>query len=420
MIREGLRYRRSHAWFARLSAIATLLVATVALGGCALGGSIDDFIENPGPRRERPAPSGKLDARDLYRSTARSVVTVIVDLDGDGLAEGLGSGFAVDRTTIVTNVHVIGNLFNHKKAEDVYVQTRDGSRYPALIVGTDSHADVAVLSVDYRDERVVEEASDVLWDAQLKSDEQFDITTPRLRPLKFGDSQALAVGDAVAAVGAPLGIADSLAVGYVTGVDRTIRGLAGFSIPGAIQTDAAITLGNSGGPLLNAEGEVVGINDQIATVGGGGEGLAFAIPSEVIERSLRELKRDGKVDYPYLGARTRPVPTTLRSSLGLSEAPGVMVLSTRDGSPAKAAGLRDGDDQVALGGSEWPQDADYITAIGNRPLRENERLTTALARYRPGQRVRLTIERCCSGSDRGYRPTPVTVTLGERPLLWDE
>jgi S1-C subfamily serine protease len=397
-----------------------LLVVALGLGGCALGGSIDDFIDNPGPSRTRPATGGKLDARRIYRATERSVVTVIVDLDGDGLAEGLGSGFATGPAQIVTNVHVIGNLFNHKKAEDVYVQTRDGSRYPALIVGTDSHADVAVLSVDYSDPEVAEEASDVLWDDGLDTDEELGLETPRLKPVRFGDSAELAVGDPVAAVGAPLGITDSLAVGYVTGVDRTIRGLAGFSIPGAIQTDAAITLGNSGGPLLNAKGEVVGINDQIATVGGGGEGLAFAIPSETVERSVREILRDGKVEYAYLGARTRPVPPTLRSSLGLPDDPGVIVFSTREGSPARLAGLRGDEDVVALGGSEWPENGDFITAVDDRPLRENERLTTALARYRPGQKVTLHVARCCYGSDQGYRSRTVTVLLGERPLLWDE
>lgn len=410
--------------------VVAFAIALFALSGCGLlGGSIDDFLENPGPARE-PSGSGvsSIDGAQLYKRAAPSVVTVIVDYDGDGSAEGLGSGFAVAPHTIVTNVHVIGDLWSHREADDVFIQTRDGNRYPAAIVGTDSHADIAVLSVDYSEPDVASEANDALYQPPESDEEKSmaaldpdpGIDTPRLRPLKFGDSEALAVGDPVAAIGAPLGLADSLATGLVTGIDRTIPGLAGFQIVGAIQTDAAITLGNSGGPLLNADGEVVGVNDQIATVGGGGEGLAFAIPSSVVERSVREIERDGKVEYAYLGARTRPVPATLRDALGLPDKPGVLVFSVREDSPAARAGLRGSKERVNLAGSEWPEDGDYISAINGRPLRQNEKLTTALARFEPGDRVRLEVDRCCFDSDQGYRPLAVNVTLGERPLLWDE
>jgi S1-C subfamily serine protease len=398
-----------------LVALAGALLGATALSGCALGGSIDDFIENPGPPVQRPAGDDKVDGGRIFKDTASSVVTVIVDYDGDGLAEGLGTGFAVGPKTIVTNVHVIGDLFHRRKADDVFVQTRDGSRYPAFIKGTDSHADVAVLSVDYEDLKVAKEFEDALGLEQTDS----GVEAPRLKPLKFGASRALAVGDQVVAIGASLGITDSMAVGYVTGLDRRLRGLAGFTIPGAIQTDAAITLGNSGGPLLNTRGEVVGINDQIATVGGGGEGLGFAIPSDVVENSLNKIEQVGKVEYPYLGARTRPVPRTLTSALDLPMEPGVLVFSTRDDSPARAAGLRGSEEMVQLGGSEWPEGADFITAVDGRALRPNETMTTALARFEPGDRITLTVQR----KEPGYsdsKPVEIPVTLAKRPLLWDE
>ncbi len=399
---------------------APAILAALLLSGCTLpGGSVDDFLDNPGPAHGPNASAATVDAARIYRNTAHSVVTVIVDYDGDGSADGLGSGFAVDPTTIITNVHVIGDLMQHKRADDVFVQLRDGNRYPAAIVGTDSHADVAVLSVDYADRAVADEAADALADHSPPKDRKQGLEPPRLRPLAFGSTSDLAVGDQVAAVGAPLGEPDSLAIGYITGLGRTIPGLAGFNIVGAIQTDAAITLGNSGGPMLSAAGEVIGINNQIATVGGGGEGLAFAIPAEVVENSLREIKRSGHVKYAYLGARTRPVPATLRRGLGLPADAGVVVFSVRDNSPAARAGLRGSDKSMSLAGSEWPEEGDYIVAVDGRPLRQNEKLTSVLARYRPGDSVRLRVWReVHPGSGTAF--TSINVTLGKRPLLWGE
>lgn len=365
---------------------ATLLV--LGAQGCTLGG-VDDLIDNPGPRGAEPIPasSGKpINAARVYGRNAPSVATVIVDYDGDGSGDGLGTGFAIDTDTLVTNVHVIGDLISHREAAEVFVQLRDGNRYRAKIVGTDSHADIALL--------------------RLGGGEP-----PALKAVRFGSSRAVQVGDQVAAIGAPLGATQSLAVGFVTGVDRTIPGLAGFSITGAIQTDAAITLGNSGGPLFNARGRVIGVNDQIATVGGGGEGLAFAVPAEVVRRSIRELRRDGKVEYAYLGARTRPVPPTVALRLGLPERPGVVVFGVRGNGPAKRAGLRGSDAVTHIAGSEWPRGGDFITAVNGRALRANEKLTPVLDRYRPGDTVRLTVFR--DGGEKTIR-----VRLGSRPLIW--
>ncbi|MBJ7347937.1 MAG: trypsin-like peptidase domain-containing protein, partial [Thermoleophilaceae bacterium] len=209
-----------------------VLAASSALAGCSVpSGTLDDFIQGPGaagveaPRR---ASATQLNSSSVYRRSSPSVVTVITDIDGDGEAEGLGSGFAVGTNRIATNVHVIADLDFHREAERVWVQLRNGERFQMQIVGTDSHADVALLRFAGSNNKH---------------------GPVRLRPLKLTKTNKLAVGEPVAAIGAPLGETNSMSVGQVSGIERTIEGLAGFNITGAIQTDAAITLGNSGGPL---------------------------------------------------------------------------------------------------------------------------------------------------------------------------
>ncbi|MBJ7347938.1 MAG: PDZ domain-containing protein, partial [Thermoleophilaceae bacterium] len=180
---------------------------------------------------------------------------------------------------------------------------------------------------------------------------------------------------------------------------------------GAIQTDAAITLGNSGGPLLNARGDVIGINDQIMSIGGGGEGLGFAVPAETIARSVREISKYGKVRYAYLGVRTSTVYPQLAHFLGLPDRPGVLVQSVRDGSPAKLAGLRGSNAEDFFGGSAVATGGDFIVSVDGKSLRPNEKLTPVLAKYRPGDKVHL-------GVVRDGEKITVDVTLAQRPLIW--
>ena len=165
-----------------------------------------------------------------------------------------------------------------RKAQEVYVAFADGNQVPARIVGYDPNADVALLKLD---------------PAGL-----------RLRPLKLGTARDLRVGSPVAAIGSPFGEPQSLSIGVVSATDRTIQSLTGFDVAGAIQTDAAINRGNSGGPLVNAAGEVLGINSQIQTSSGGGEGVGYAVPVDTVRRTLDALRADGKVDYAYLGVST--------------------------------------------------------------------------------------------------------------------
>lgn len=378
----------------RLSVACGLLAVSATLAGCTVPqGTLDDFIQGPGTSGVEPprrATATSLNSSSVYRRTSPSVVTVITDINGDGEAEGLGTGFAVGADRIATNVHVIADLDFQREAERVWVQLRNGERFPMQIVGTDSHADVALLRFATSNGKH---------------------SPVRLRPLRFGTTEKLAVGEPVAAIGAPLGETNSMSVGQVSGIERTIAGLAGFNITGAIQTDAAITLGNSGGPLLNARGEVIGINDQIMSIGGGGEGLGFAVPAETIARSVREISKYGKVRYAYLGVRSSTVYPQLARFLGLPNRPGVLVQSIRDGSPAKRAGLRGSNGEDSFGGSTVATGGDFIVSVNGRPLRPNEKLTPVLDKYRPGETIHL-------GIVRDGENITVDVRLTQRPLIW--
>ena len=203
-----------------------------------------------------------------------------------------------------------------RKAQEVYVAFADGNQVPARIVGYDPNADVALLKLD---------------PAGL-----------RLRPLKLGTARDLRVGSPVAAIGSPFGEPQSLSIGVVSATDRTIQSLTGFDVAGAIQTDAAINRGNSGGPLVNAAGEVLGINSQIQTSSGGGEGVGYAVPIDTVRRTLDALRADGKVDYAYLGVSTARVYPQLARRFKLPVTYGAWVQDVIDGGPADEAGLRAG------------------------------------------------------------------------------
>jgi S1-C subfamily serine protease len=180
---------------------------------------------------------------------------------------------------IATNAHVVrGDAPKLERASTVYVKFVDGNIVPAKVVGDDLNADVALLKVN---------------PAGLT-----------LTPLTLGSSAKLTVGSPVAAIGSPFGESQSLSVGVISAIGRDIDSLTAFKIGNAIQTDAAINHGNSGGPLLNARGQVIGINSQIESTGGGGEGVGFAVPVDTVQRSLDELRAKGHVDYAYLGVST--------------------------------------------------------------------------------------------------------------------
>ena len=391
-------------------AVAALL--TVALAGCG-GDSPSDGFPNgaaspqadgaapprPPVRTTRvevvpPAADGRrFDARAIYEREAPGVVTVI-SLFGDedsepahgDSGEGVGSGFVVSGSgEIVTNAHVVtsGEGPDARPAREVYVEFADSNKVRAQVVGHDPDVDVALLRVR--------------------------TSGLTLRPLPLGRSARTRVGEPVAAIGSPFGERQSLSVGVVSAVDRSIRSLTAFEIPGAIQTDAAVNPGNSGGPLVNARGQVIGINQQIKSRSGGGEGVGFAVPVDLVKRSIEDLRDDGEVGYAYLGVASVALYPQLVERFGLPVGEGVWLQSVPDGGPAADAGLRGGSGPATgFQGQEYRTGGDVISRLAGEPVRDADDLALAVMRHRPGERVEVELWR--DGARRR-----VEVELAERP-----
>jgi S1-C subfamily serine protease len=331
------------------------------------------------------------DPAGIYRREAPGVVTVIstglrggAGQGGDG--QGLGSGFVISgKGEIATNAHVVtsGEGAAIRKAEQVYVRFQDDNQVPARIVGFDPFSDVALLRIDPK-----------------------GLT---LRPLPLGSAGDLAVGSPVAAIGSPFGEEQSLSVGVISALDRSIQSLTGFATVGAIQTDAAINHGNSGGPLLDAAGRVLGINAQIQTATGEGSGVGFAVSVDTVKRSVRQLREDGKARYAYLGVATSPVYPQLAEHFDLPVDHGAWVQEVTQGGPADRAGLRGGRDQQRFQDRAYVVGGDVIVAIEGRQVREENDVASALVRFSPGDELTLEVVR--DGDRRTIR-----VKLGERPL----
>jgi S1-C subfamily serine protease len=285
---------------------------------------------------------------------------------------------------IATNAHVVtdGEGGNLKRARSVYVQFADGNQVAARIVGVDPNSDVALLRVD---------------PAGLT-----------LRPLPLGSSEALEVGAPVVAIGSPYGEPQSLSVGVISGLDRSIESLTGFSIGGAIQTDAAVNRGNSGGPLVDARGRVLGINSQIRSTGGGGEGVGFAVPVDTVRRVLDALRRDGEVRYAFLGVQTTALYPQLAERFGLPVDEGAWVQQVTAGGPAADAGIRPGDDREDFQARSFLVGGDVITRLDGAAVSDPDDLSARLQAYRPGQVITLELLR--DGKRRNVR-----VRLDERP-----
>ena len=332
---------------------------------------------------------GDFDPARIYERDSPGVVTVISVLRGEsGVSSdnsGLGSGFVLnERGEIATNAHVVteGEGRAIAKVKEVYVAFADANQVPARIVGYDANADVALLKID---------------PAGLT-----------LRPLQLGTARDLRVGSPVAAIGSPFGEPQSLSVGVVSATDRTIKSLTGFDVVGAIQTDAAINRGNSGGPLVNAAGEVLGINSQIQTTSGGGEGVGYAVPVDTVRRTLTALRSDGAVDYAYLGVGTKPVYPQLARRFELPVTSGAWVQEVVPGGPADKAGLRAGRGETRFQAQAFVPGGDVIAAVDGDKLADGSDLAEALLAYKPGQQITLRIHRAGKARD-------VRVRLGSRP-----
>jgi len=382
---------------------ALALVATVLAGGliagCGGGGSSDTAASAPTTTQQVivEANSGSFNPAQIYKQVAPGVVTITSVFDqgsgalglGSGSSAGQGSGFVVDKDgDIVTNAHVVtsGGHLNGggtpHEAKQVFVEFGDRNRVPAQIVGFDADADVALIKVDPSGLDLV--------------------------PVPLSDRSTFAVGEPVAAIGSPFGEDQSLSVGVISATNRTVEGLTNFGIDNAIQTDASINPGNSGGPLLDAKGEVIGINEQIASSSGSNSGVGFAIPVTSVRYSLSQLKSDGKVDYAYLGVTSESLYPQLAEHLGLPTRGGAMITDVVSGSPADHAGLKGASGETTFQLQHIKTGGDVVIAVDGKPVVTNNDLSELVAQHKPGDTVTLQILR------DGHHAT-VDVTLGSRP-----
>ena len=348
----------------------------------------------PAPPSAKPLPGNAFDPAAIYRARVGGVVTVFALFDehaegGEGGA-AQGSGFVVSRDGyILTNSHVITTAGEGapgdppKAARDVYVEFRDGDRVEARIVGWDVFDDVGLLKVDAKEHP--------------------------LRPIPLGDSSRVIVGEPVAAIGSPFGQSSSLSVGVIAATERSINSLTSdYDVVDAIQTDAPINRGNSGGPLLDARGRAVGINAQIRSESGNAEGVGFAIPINAARRSMEQLIATGRVRYAWVGISTQTVTPALARHLGFGAERGAAIQGVVEGSPADEAGLRAGGEEKEFGGIRIRPGGDVVVEIDGTAVDSADDVVRAVSRRLPGERVRFTIVR---GADRQV----VEIVLGERP-----
>jgi 2-alkenal reductase len=382
---------------------AAALGGLVALGAAAALGFGDDRGETvvlTAPADERAAtnetpPPGSakslvgngFDPAEIYRRRSPGVVTIYSIFEqqpsesDDHAAQG--SGFVVSpKGYVLTSAHVISNAT--KGAKQVYVAFRDGDRVDAEIVGFDLNDDVGVLKLDPSDHA--------------------------LTPVPLGDSSKVAVGEPVAAIGSPFGNTDSLAVGVVSSNRRSIPSLTSrFNVVDAIQTDAPITHGNSGGPLLDGRGRVIGINAQIRSESGDSEGVGFAIPINAARRSMKQLIEKGRVAYAYVGVTAGTLTPTLADRFDYAVDRGAVVESIASGSPGLRAGFRCGRETEMFRGLEFKNGGDVIVAIDGQPVKSADDLVRIVSeRLEPGQQSTFEVVR------DGERKS-IAVKLGERP-----
>jgi S1-C subfamily serine protease len=328
--------------------------------------------------------SGAKPVQQIYDEAGPGVVQVTtsgVDSSnpffGPQATSSLGSGFVVDRDGyIVTNYHVIQN------AQEIEVNFSGDDRVPATIVGHDPSTDLAVLKID----------------AQSRA----------LTPLPLGDSDEVRVGDAVVAIGNPFGLERSVTAGIVSALQRDITAPNGYTIDKVIQIDAPINQGNSGGPLLNASGQVIGVNSQIETETGGNVGIGFAVPVNTVKEVVSQIKETGKVEHAYMGVQMQAVTPELAETVNVPVDEGVMIVAVVEGSPAAEAGLQGGDQQVIVGGRSYVLGGDIVTRADGQPVTSPDELRSLIMEKSPGDSMTLDIQ-------RGQSPRTVIVKLGQQP-----
>jgi putative serine protease PepD len=348
-------------------AVATAATSAALVGAGAVAAvSVafdDDSVAAPQVTVTDATPTASSDSTtvgEIYKDSSASVVEITVGSAGEaspfggggGTQQAQGSGFVYDTEGhVITNQHVVDG------AETVTVTFANGKEYSARVVGGDPSTDIAVIDVD--------------------------APASELKPLRLADSSAVEVGDGVVAIGSPYGLEQTVTAGIVSAVNRQITSPNSFAIDDAIQTDAAINHGNSGGPLLDMDGDVVGVNSQIESESGGNVGIGFAVPSNTVAKIADALIADGSVEHAYLGV-------AIDDTEG---AEGATLAEVRSGTPAAEAGLQQGD---------------VVTEFDGESVDSADELRRLVDAKSPGDKVELTIER------DGDTQT-VEVTLGTRP-----
>jgi len=348
-----------------LTSLAAAVVAGALIGAGGGAGTYAAFSSGSTKTVVRQVPvndsqpaanTSGLSVNSIYKRTYRGVVEVKVNsqtsapFGGTRSQSAEGSGFVYDTSGhVITNQHVVAG------ATSVHVTFWNGKSYTARVVGTDASTDLAVLAVNA--------PSNILY------------------PLTLGDSGKVQVGDNVVAIGAPFGLAETVTAGIISALHRQMTSPNNFTIADSIQTDAAINHGNSGGPLLNAQAQVIGVNAQIESDSGGSDGVGFAIPSDTIKSVASQLISNGKAEHAYLGVELSGSTTAAR------------VVSVRANTPAAKAGLHAGD---------------VITALDGKGLTSSVALQEAISTRQPGDHVSLTFTR------NGTSHT-VQLTLATRP-----
>ncbi len=292
-------------------------------------------------------------------------------------SQGSGSGSIIDsKGHILTNHHVVAN------AQKLEVTLADGSKWPAKLVGSDPDNDLAVIKIEAPREK--------------------------LKVIPMGDSRNLRIGQKVLAIGNPFGLERTLTTGVISSLGRTIRSEGGYLIEDVIQTDAAINPGNSGGPLLNSEGEIIGINSAIISPSGGSVGIGFAIPVNTAKRVIPELIAKGYVTYPWIGATIQPLLPEVARYLKLKIERGAMIAETVKGGPADRAGLKGGNQRIQVGNMIVIVGGDIVVKVDQHEVKSHDDLIRYIREKKPGDSILLKIFR------KG-KVEEVKVTLGERP-----
>jgi S1-C subfamily serine protease len=359
--------------------------AALALGGASLLGKLGSHTtiqqiaplggSNVGSAPLQAAPTHGLTAEQVYRRAAPGVVQVTADAPA---GQALGSGFVIDKAGhIITNYHVV------QGATRVAVSFSGQDQLPSRVIGTDASTDIAVLKIQ-------EHGS-------------------ALTPLELGNSLAVRVGDTVYAIGNPFGYTRTLTSGLVSAVQRQIKAPNTLPIENAIQTDAAINHGNSGGPLLDAAARVIGVTSQIyaGSAQQGNIGIGFAVPVNTVRNVAAQLIATGKVAHAFLGVGTLAVTPQLARLFKLPKQ-GLLVSSVDAGSGASKAGIRAGKTKVVVGGFSYTIGGDVITAVDGKQVSQFEQLRESIAEKTPGDKIKLDVFR--NGASKR-----VTVTLGQAP-----